>query len=148
MAQRFFEDFKIGETIKTDSRTITQEMINQFAELTGDKNPIHLDEEFAKRSIFKGRVSHGRLTGDVAIGLLWPFGILDDVALGSDHSAYKRPVRPGDAIHCEFTVAEKAPGEKNGGFGSVFIEGAVFNQENKPVLEMRAKLLVKHKPVA
>lgn len=59
MAQRFYEDFRAGETITTASKQITQEMINAFAELTGDKNPIHLDKEVAEKSIFGGIVAHG-----------------------------------------------------------------------------------------
>lgn len=146
MAQMSYEDFRVGQIIRTDSRKITQEMIHAFAELTGDKNPIHLDEEAAQNSIFHGIVSHGRLTGDIAIGLLWPFGMLDGIALGEDQSDYKRPVRPGDKIRCEFLVSSKKRDKGGKGFGKIYIRGTVLNQNDKPVLLIRARLLAKHKP--
>ena len=55
-------DLKIGDTFST-TREITDELIRQFAELSGDHNPIHLDEEFAKQTRFGRRIAHGMLSG-------------------------------------------------------------------------------------
>src|SRR4051812_49827637 len=53
---------KIGDSFSR-SRTVTDELIRQFAELSGDFNPIHLDEEFAKTTRFGKRIAHGMLSG-------------------------------------------------------------------------------------
>ena len=55
-------DLKIGDTFST-TREITDELIRLFAELSGDHNPIHLDEEFAKQTRFGRRIAHGMLSG-------------------------------------------------------------------------------------
>tara|TARA_X000001036_G_scaffold232056_1_gene216820 strand:+ start:427 stop:855 length:429 start_codon:yes stop_codon:yes gene_type:complete len=58
---RFIEDFSVGMESTTE-KTVTIEDIKRFAEVSGDFNPVHLDEEFAKKTIFKGRIAHGFLT--------------------------------------------------------------------------------------
>ena len=58
---KFIEDFSVGMESTTE-KTVTIEDIKKFAEVSGDFNPVHLDEEFAKKTIFKGRVAHGFLT--------------------------------------------------------------------------------------
>jgi acyl dehydratase len=55
-------DLKIGDSFST-SRTITDELVRAFAEVSGDHNPIHLDEEFAKATRFGKRIAHGMLSG-------------------------------------------------------------------------------------
>jgi len=58
--QKFTEQIKKGSTYKEEF-SYTQEDVNRFAEISGDKNPIHLDEEFASNSLFKRRIIHGYL---------------------------------------------------------------------------------------
>ena len=58
---KFIEDFTVGMESTTE-KTVTIEEIKRFAEVSGDFNPVHLDEEFAKKTIFKGRIAHGFLT--------------------------------------------------------------------------------------
>ena len=58
---KFIEDFTVGMESTTE-KTVTIEDIKKFAEVSGDFNPVHLDEEFAKKTIFKGRIAHGFLT--------------------------------------------------------------------------------------
>ena len=58
---RFIEDFSVGMESTTE-KTVTIEDIKRFAEVSGDFNPVHLDEEFAKKTIFKSRIAHGFLT--------------------------------------------------------------------------------------
>ena len=58
---KFIEDFSVGMESTTE-KTVTIEDIKRFAEVSGDFNPVHLDEEFAKKTIFKGRIAHGFLT--------------------------------------------------------------------------------------
>jgi 3-hydroxybutyryl-CoA dehydratase len=58
---KFIEDFTVGMESTTE-KTVTIEDIKRFAEVSGDFNPVHLDEEFAKKTIFKRRIAHGFLT--------------------------------------------------------------------------------------
>ena len=60
-ATKYFEDFQIGETFSIPSKTVTDAHFLFFSGLTGDNNPIHYDEEFAKGTRFGKRVTHGLL---------------------------------------------------------------------------------------
>ena len=55
-------DLKVGDTF-TKTRNISDELVRAFSELTGDFNPIHLDEEFASNTRFGQRIAHGMLSG-------------------------------------------------------------------------------------
>ena len=65
----FIEDIKIGQTAE-NKKIITEKDISTFSELTGDNNPVHNNEEFAKKTIFKKRVAHGFLTASLISALL------------------------------------------------------------------------------
>ena len=58
---KFIEDFSVGMQ-STMEKVVTLEDIKKFADVSGDFNPVHLDEEFAKKTFFKGRIAHGFLT--------------------------------------------------------------------------------------
>ncbi|MCW5959658.1 MAG: MaoC family dehydratase [Pyrinomonadaceae bacterium] len=62
-------NLKIGDKFST-SKKITDEVIRAFAELSGDYNPIHLDEEFASQTRFKKRIAHGMITGALISAVL------------------------------------------------------------------------------
>lgn len=68
------EKIKLGETFVENIR-FTQERVNQFAECTGDNNPIHLDKEYAEKTPFKKPIVHGFFAGSVfskVFGTQWP----------------------------------------------------------------------------
>jgi acyl dehydratase len=54
--------FKVGDS-KTITVTITEKMVQQFAEMSGDFNPVHMDEEYAKKTRFGRRIAHGMISG-------------------------------------------------------------------------------------
>lgn len=62
-------DLSIGDSEQIQKK-VTERDINQFAEITGDKNPVHLDEKYAKNSIFKNKVAHGMLTASLFSNIL------------------------------------------------------------------------------
>ena len=62
MATPSFDQIKIGDEIPAICKTITQEKINRYADASGDYNPIHVDPEFAKNTMFKGTIGHGMMT--------------------------------------------------------------------------------------
>jgi acyl dehydratase len=96
---------KVGETARR-RRRVTERDIELFTELTGDRNPLHYDEELARRSRFGGRVVQGGVTSGLLNAL-----VAEDlpgpgsVFLHVDWS-FKAPVRPGDEITAEVEVLE------------------------------------------
>ena len=126
-------ELKIGDTWKTDSRTITLEDIEHFANFTGDKFYAHMDEEAAKASpIFEGRVAHGYLILSFAAGLFVdpdPGPVLANTGL--ENLRFLTPVYPGDSIRVELTVRAKSI--KSEDTGQVRWAVEVLNQQNELV---------------
>ena len=97
--------FKIGDTASL-SKLITDADIQAFAGVTGDHNPVHLDEEFAKRSRFGKRIAHGMLSASLissAIANKLPGA--GSIYLGQT-LRFVSPVFPGDEITARVTVTE------------------------------------------
>ena len=70
----FLEELSVGQTA-TFSKKVTEDLIRAFAEVCGDHNPVHLDAEFAKTTVFKERIAHGMLGASfisTAIGVHLP----------------------------------------------------------------------------
>ncbi len=85
---------------------VTAEMVDQFAALSGDRSPIHVDEAAARQRGFAGRVVHGVLLASLAsavIGMELPgaAGVLQDIRL-----AFRQPCHPGDEVSVRVEVAE------------------------------------------
>lgn len=103
-----FEDLNEGMTA-CFSKTITEADIQLFAEVSGDRNSVHLDEAFAQATPFKGRIAHGMLAASVISAAL--AGRLPgpgSVYLGQS-LRFKAPVRPGDEVTVTVTVRELLP---------------------------------------
>ena len=66
----WYEDFEVGSVVTTPARTVLEADIAMFAGLSGDYNPIHTDDEFAKQTEFGQRVAHGLLGLAIASGFL------------------------------------------------------------------------------
>lgn len=107
--QKTFEDFAVGQTFVTARRTVTETDIVNFACLTGDFFPLHVDQIYAETTPFKTRIAHGPLTFALAVGLMGQTGFLADsliAFLGADDLRFYAPVRPGDTVHVEARVTE------------------------------------------
>jgi len=99
------EDLKPGMSA-TFAKTITEADIVLFASASGDNNAMHINEEFAQTTQFKGRIAHGMLTASVISAAI--AGRLPGpgtVYLGQN-LRFKAPVRPGDTVHATVTVKE------------------------------------------
>lgn len=91
------EDLSIGMEASYE-REVTEEMVVKFAELSGDTNPVHMDEEFAKNTRFKGRIAHGLLTASflsTVLGTRLPGP--GSIYLHQD-LVFRAPVRIGDVV--------------------------------------------------
>lgn len=97
------EDMEIGLT-RSLSKTVTDEDIALFAQVSTDRNPVHLDEDYARDTIFSGRVAHGMLTASLisaVIGEQLPGH--GSVYLGQS-LMFLAPVRPGDRVTAQVSV--------------------------------------------
>jgi len=96
-------DVKVGDTF-TKTRAVTDELVRAFAEISGDFNPIHLDEEFAANTRFGGRIAHGMLSGAFISAVLgFEFRERKIVYL-SQSMKFIAPVYIGDTITTTGTV--------------------------------------------
>lgn len=97
------EDLEIGMS-RYLQKQVTDEDIEMFAQVSTDRNPVHLDEEYAQDTIFEGRIAHGMLTAGLisaVIGEQLPGH--GTVYLGQTLK-FMAPVRPGDMVRAEVTV--------------------------------------------
>ncbi len=98
------EELVVGMTASY-FHTLTETDVVDFADLTGDHNPLHLDEEFAKRTRFKGRIVHGMLTASFLSTVVAIMPGPGTIYL-SQGLAFHAPVRIGDTVEAHVTVAE------------------------------------------
>jgi len=131
--RRRFGELEIGETLKTASRTITLQDIEQFADLTGDTFYAHMDEAAAAANpFFPGRVAHGYLLLSYAAGLFVdpdPGPVLANTGLES--LSFQKPVVPGDSIDVTMTVKRKT--KRNDDYGEVRWHVNLKNQHDEQV---------------
>jgi len=116
--------------------TIASDMIERFAEATGDHNPLHLDEEFAKGTKFKNRVAHGMLQAGILSGILGTeFPGVGTIYL-SQTLKFMKPVFIGDEITFHLKVLELIE-EKN----RIRIETICENQTGETVVTGEALVM-------
>lgn len=131
--------------LETAGRTVTEADIVMFAALTGDWNPIHVDAEYAKNTIFGQRIAHGLLTLSIMSGLLMRLGFLEETVVafyGIDRLRFTNPVFIGDTIKARVKVVEK---QDRGQFGVVKIETNLAKQTGDVVLNCILRVAVKKK---
>ena len=122
-------ELKIGDSAQI-SQIITESAIELFARATGDFNPIHLDQTYAEKTMFKGRIAHGLLS----VGLLST--ILGTILPGhgtiylSQEVKFLAPVRIGDIITARVEVIELIPGKNRAKFRT-----SCLNQDGKIVVD-------------
>jgi 3-hydroxybutyryl-CoA dehydratase len=131
----YFEDLEEGME-DVFAKTITDADITTFAGMSGDTNPVHLNHEFASKTIFEGRIAHGMLTASfisTVIGTKLPG---PGCIYVSQNLRFKVPVKTGDTVTATCTVTKLIP-EKN------FIEMAtVCSVGGKVVIDGEATILV------
>jgi oxepin-CoA hydrolase/3-oxo-5,6-dehydrosuberyl-CoA semialdehyde dehydrogenase len=129
--RKTFEQLKIGDTFNSDSREITLDDINHFAEFTGDTFYAHMDEQAAaKNPFFEGRVAHGYLIVSFAAGLFVDpdFGpVLANY--GVDDLRFIQPVNFGDSIKVRLSCKQKTL-RGDSGYGEVRWDAEVTNQDD------------------
>jgi oxepin-CoA hydrolase/3-oxo-5,6-dehydrosuberyl-CoA semialdehyde dehydrogenase len=106
--RKFFEDLRIGDTLFTARRTVTEADVVNFAGISGDRFYAHVDDLAARRSLFERRVAHGYFVLSAAAGL---FVDPDEGPVlanyGLESLRFVKPVYPGDTIRVRLTVKQK-----------------------------------------
>ncbi len=111
------------------SHQVTERDLILFAEVSGDVNPVHLDEDFAATTPFKGRIAHGMFSGAlISAAIACELPGPGSIYIGQEMS-FMRPVKLGDVITVELEVLEKLPKNR------VKIATRVFNQDGKQVVD-------------
>lgn len=135
----FFEDLEIGMEASV-LRIVTQADIAGFADVTGDKNPVHLDAAYAAKTMFKGCIAHGMLTASyisAVFGMEMPG---PGVIYISQTLNFRAPVRPGDTVLTKVKVVELFAAKRRARFE------CLCTVDGKTVLEGEAILMVPARP--
>ena len=129
----YFEEFSVGQKITTGTRTVGENDIFTFADLTGDHNPIHVDAEFAKNTQFGQRIAHGLLGLSTGVGLIMETGHLDGTVLAFREITEWKFVKPffiGDTVTTELTITETKALPRIGG-GALIASLVLKNQKDE-----------------
>lgn len=135
----YFEDLELGMEASFQ-KLVTEADINAFAEITGDKNPVHLDADYAAKTMFKERIAHGMLTASyisTVFGMQLPG---PGVIYVSQTLNFRAPVKIGQTVTAKVRVTELFPAKQRALFE------CICSADGKTVLEGEAMLLVPARP--
>ncbi len=143
----YFEDLSPGMRFKSAARTVTEADVVAFAGLSGDYNPLHVDEEFAKTTVHGSRIAHGLLVLSILSGLSTRVPLMlalssTMVGLAGLECRWKQSTKIGDTLHVKLTVMELKPTSK-GDKGIVVLSREAVNQHGEAVMESTWTLLVR-----
>ena len=99
------EDIEMGMT-RYIQKIITDRDIEQFAEISTDHNPVHLDDAYSRDTIFEGRIAHGMLTAGLVSAVIGEQLPGHGTIYMSQNLKFLAPVRPGDLVHAEVRVVD------------------------------------------
>jgi 3-hydroxybutyryl-CoA dehydratase len=131
----YLEDVSAGLRIDSERRVVTAADIDAFVELSGDRNPLHTDDAYARDAGFAGRIAHGLLVLSIESGLA---SEADDWAIGTyleETRRFVEPVLPGDEIHSVSEVTEVRRSRSKPDRGIVTLRVETRNQRDEVVLD-------------
>ena len=134
-AHLYFDDVQVGQEWESLGRTVTEADIVNFAGLSGDFNPIHVDHEFCKTTMFRKPIAHGLLILAMSSGLGMGFPLMRTQAfLTIKEWKFLEPVYIGDTIRVKAKLLEKEE-RSRGRRGIITWQRQIINQNNKVVEE-------------
>lgn len=142
----FFDDLTVGMAWQTAERAISAELVAAFAELSGDRTPVHLDAAAARAAGYPGVVAHGLLVAAVATGLLSQATPLAPGVLATRRLEWEfsRPVVAGTAIRCLARLASTRPAGPATGLADLEVE--VVDAAGVRLQRGRLRLLLRRRP--
>ena len=141
---KWYDEVRIGETFGS-SLTVTETHLVLGSGMFGDFNPLHIDEEFARKSRFGGRILHGPFASALVSSSAGMYFAGTAIAYLEHACRFKGPVRTGDTLTTVWTVTEKSDKPKHRG-GMVTMSGLTKNQRDEVVVEADGKMLVASRP--
>jgi 3-hydroxybutyryl-CoA dehydratase len=132
-----FVDIQVGDRASI-TKTVTETEVNLFAQITGDVNPVHIDEEYARQTMFKGRVAHGMLTASfisTVLGTVLPGA---NSAYLKQELVFRGPVKIGETVTATVEVIEKIE-RRNW----IVLHTTVQNQDGVVVVDGKATVIKK-----
>jgi acyl dehydratase len=148
MAERYLEDFAVGQTFGSGRLVVEEARIKTFA-AEFDPQPFHLDAEAARQSLFGGLAASGWHTAALTMRLLVesdikPVGGI--IGAGFDELRWPRPVRPGDELRVESEVLEVRPSKSRPEQGMIKVRTTTLNQKGEVVQIFVGNLVVPRRP--
>jgi acyl dehydratase len=142
---------RVGQEVGISGwRTVTQEDVDTFADLTGDRQWIHVDSERAKSGPYGTTIQHGFLTLGMATGLLWEVCTVDGFGqilnYGLNRVRFPAPVRVGSRIRMHVQVAEVTELDSPGGRGAEAVYRLTYEVEGEPKPCCVADLVFRYYP--
>ncbi len=145
-ANRWFEDFSIGERFVLPSRTMTDALFAAFQVASGDNHPVHYDREYCRRRGMPDMLAHGfQVLIQTAAGAGdFPY-MVEDSLIGflEQSSRFLKPVYSGDTLYPALEVVELAPGRTT---GVIAMKSTVHNQKSELVMDGTQRYLLRKKP--
>ncbi|MHA1847518.1 MAG: MaoC family dehydratase [Promethearchaeota archaeon] len=135
-----YEDFNIGDSASI-TKTVTQADVTLFAGITGDFNPLHVNEEYAKTTMFGKRLVHGAFSSGLISAVLGMKLPGPGALYASQFSKFVKPVFIGDTITARAKVVEKFT-KKEGKLKFLKIETNCYNQNDELVTEGEALVII------
>ncbi len=136
----YWDDYEIGDSA-SHSKTVTEADVVLFAGITGDFNPLHINEEFAKTQMFGKRVVHGVYSVGLISAALGTKLFGPGILYGSQNVKFEKPVFIGDTLTAVATVKEKYT-KKDDKLKFLKVDTKVNNQNNEVVTSGEAIVLV------
>jgi 3-hydroxybutyryl-CoA dehydratase len=145
----YFEEFALDQALESSARTVTEDDVMQFATLSGDHNPLHINAEFARQTPFGQRIAHGLLGLALASGLASSAGFIEGTtqAFTGLNWKFRGPIFFGDSIRLHARVLKLRPLPSMGG-GMVVLDATVLNQRDEVVQQGEWTLLMRGKPLS
>jgi acyl dehydratase len=144
MLARYLDDLKVGDAFTTKGRTITEADLVNFAALTWDTYPLHVDADLASKTMFGERIAHGMLVLSYAAGLV-PMQPGPIVAFyGMEKVRFLLPTKIGDTIRVHVELKEKE--ERDESLGIAKFHNAVLNQRDETVAKSINSVVMKRQP--
>lgn len=146
-AQRYLDDFAVGETIASVARTLDASHFTLFSAVAADFHPIHLDHEYARSRGLPGPLAHGlHLLSLAAFGAAPESYATNDamIAMLETRARYRKPATIGDTLTPVFEVAAVQPKDERRGILTLAFR--ISNQRGETVLEGEHVLMMKRRP--
>lgn len=131
------KNISVGDSYEL-KKTITDNDVLMFAEVTGDKNPLHLDDEYAKGTIFGERIAHGMISAGVISGVIGMYFPGPGTTYLSQDIRFLKPVKIGDTVTVELEINEIEAKSK---FDVAKIRTVCRNQHNEIVVDGTATVI-------